>query len=101
MEPLVAPPTHTAPFPAATLLGIPPAAVGPRSRAPVTWLDTGSTRHRRLAVPLLAPALVTQTAPSPTATRWGCCSVVLGSRTLAATRPVAASTRTSVPSLWL
>jgi hypothetical protein len=49
-------------------------------------------------VPLLAPALVTQTAPSPTATRWGACSGVLGSRTLATTRPVAGSTRTNEPS---
>src|SRR5829696_9267785 len=63
MEPLVMPPTHTAPSPAATLLGMPPAAVDPRSRVPVTWLDAGSTRHRRLSAPLLVPALVTQTAP--------------------------------------
>src|SRR5829696_6554312 len=77
---------------------MPPAAVGPRSVVPVTWLDPGSTRQRRLAVPCLALALVTQTAPSPTATWWGRWSVVLGSRTRAATSPVAGSTRTSVPS---
>src|SRR5215218_1714234 len=98
MEPLVAPPTHTAPFPAATLLGMPPAGVGPRSRVPVTWLDAGSTRHKRFAASLLGLALVTQTAPSPTATWWGRWSVVLGSRTLAATLPVPGSTRTSEPS---
>src|SRR5215218_1337223 len=98
MEPLVAPPTHTAPFPAATLLGMPPAEVGPRSRVPVTWLDAGSTRHKRFAASLLGLALVTQTAPSPTATWWGRWSVVLGSRTLAATLPVPGSTRTSEPS---
>ena len=68
MEPLRLPPTHTTPFPAAMLLGMPPAEVGPRSRVPMTWLDAGSTLQSRLAVPLLVPALVTQTAPSPTAT---------------------------------
>src|SRR5829696_5896242 len=98
IEPLVIPPTHTAPLPAATLLGMPPAEVGPRSRVPVTWLDAGSTRHSRLAVPLRVLALVTQTAPSPTATWWGRCWVGLGSGILAATLPVAESTRTSVSS---